>query len=153
MSRNIILLLIAFAGIPFLSPAQQNKLIIMPGQQFAIQRGATATADLKVMTLPGFHVNSDKPRGEYLIPLQLTWTAGPLEGQSIRYPRPQEIKLGNETLSVFSGTFTIQTEFKAPETAPKGTTMMTGKLRYQACNNQMCFRPSSMDVRLPLLIE
>jgi DsbC/DsbD-like thiol-disulfide interchange protein len=145
--------LLALSSIPLLSLAQQNKLVVMPGQQFAIRRGATATADLKVMTLPGFHVNSDKPRGEYLIPLQLSWTSGPVQAQGVKYPKPEEIKLGNETLSVFTGTFTIQTEFKAPATAAPGTTIMTGKLRYQACNNQMCFRPSSMDVRLPLLIE
>ena len=30
---------------------------------------------------------------------------------------------------------------------------MTGKLRYQACNNEMCFRPSSVEVKLPVVVE
>ncbi len=47
----------------------------------------------------------------------------------------------------------LRTEFKAPANAQAGTAMMTGKLHYQACNNQMCFRPSSIDVRLPVVIE
>ncbi len=57
---------------------------------------ASAVSALKVMTLPGFHVNSDRPKGEYLVPLQLSWTAGPLESKGITYPKSEEIKLGNE---------------------------------------------------------
>lgn len=125
----------------------------MPGEQIAVKRGASVVAVLKVMTLPGFHVNSDRPKGEYLVPLQLSWTSGPLQSEGVTYPKSEEIKLGNETLSVFTGNFVLRTEFKAPANAPAGTAMMTGKLHYQACNNQMCFRPSSLDVRLPVIVE
>lgn len=102
---------------------------------------------------PGFHVNSDKPKDEFVIPIKLTWTAGPLQTKSIAYPPPEQVKVGNEMLSVFTGTFNIQTEFKAPEQTQSGPTIMTGKLRYQACNNQMCFRPTTADIRLPVVIE
>lgn len=102
---------------------------------------------------PGFHVNSDKPKDEFVIPIKLTWTAGPLQTKSIAYPAPEQVKVGNEMLSVFTGTFNIQTEFKAPEHTQSGPTIMTGKLRYQACNNQMCFRPTTADIRLPVVIE
>jgi DsbC/DsbD-like thiol-disulfide interchange protein len=98
-------------------------------------------------------VNSDKPKDEFLIPLSLTWTSGPLKAQSVVYPKPEELKLGDQTLSVFTGKFTIATEFKVPEGAPAGTAAMIGKLRYQACNNQMCFRPSTVEVRLPVSVE
>jgi DsbC/DsbD-like thiol-disulfide interchange protein len=106
-----------------------------------------------VSILPGLHVNSDKPRDEYLIPLKLTWTGGSLETKSVSYPEPEDIKVGNQELSVFTGSFGIQTEFKVPENASPGSTTITGKLRYQACNNEMCFRPSSAEVKLPVVIE
>ncbi len=111
------------------------------------------TQTLRVVVQPGFHVNSDKPKDEFLIPLKLTWTAGPLEAKSVTYPKPEEIKVGKEMLTVYTGTFNIQTEFKAPENATSGSVEMTGKLRYQACNNEMCFRPASIDVRLPVAIQ
>ena len=118
-----------------------------------MKRGGVVTGALKVIVLPGFHVNSDKPKDEFLIPLKLTWTAGPLEAKAVTYPKPEEIKVGNEMLNVFTGTFNLQTEFKAPPQSPVGTTAMTGRLRYQACNSEMCFRPGTIDIRLPVVIE
>ena len=111
------------------------------------------TESLKISVLPGFHVNSDKPRDEYLIPLKLTWTGGPLESQSISYPKSEEIKVGDQQLVVFTGAFEIKTQFKVPENAPAGAATIAGKLRYQACNNDMCFRPASAEVKLPVSIE
>jgi thiol:disulfide interchange protein DsbD len=118
-----------------------------------VKRGASVTQTLKVVVLPGFHVNTDKPRDEYLIPLKLTWTGGPLQTKVISYPKPEEIKVGAQTLVVFTGSFGIQTDFKAPDNAPPGPASMSGKLRYQACNNEMCFRPATIDVHVPVAIE
>ena len=117
------------------------------------KRGETITQTLKVSVLPGLHVNSDKPRDEYLIPLKLTWSGGPLEPKSVTYPKSEDIKVGGQELAVFTGSFGIETEFKVPASAPTGTGTMTGKLRYQACNNEMCFRPASTEVKLPVSIE
>jgi hypothetical protein len=106
-----------------------------------------------VEVLPGFHVNSDHPKDEFLIPLKLTWQEGPLETKSISFPKPEEIQVGNEHLLVFTGAFDIRTEFVAPASAAAGSTTVTGKLRYQACSNQMCFRPTSIELKLPVNIE
>lgn len=139
--------------LPLFCSAQQNKLAVSPVQPITVKRGGTARESLKVVVLSGFHVNSDKPRDEFLIPLKLTWTSGPLEVKSISYPKPEDVKVGNQTLAVFTGTFEIQTEFAAPAQAAAGTSTMTGKIRYQACNNIMCFRPATVDVRLPVSVE
>ncbi len=61
--------------------------------------------------------------------------------------------MGKDTLSVYTGTFDIKTELSAPASAPKGATEIVGKLSYQACNNQMCFRPASVAVRVPVTVQ
>jgi hypothetical protein len=53
-------------------------------------------------------------------------------------------------LSVFSGDFEIRTRFKVAANAPVGPAVMTGKLRYQACNDRMCLAPKTLDVSLPV---
>lgn len=111
------------------------------------------TQTLKVTVQSGSHVNSDKPKDEYLIPLKLEWEAGPVKAESISYPQPEQLKVGGEVLSVFTGSFALSTKFKALEGAPSGVTSVNGKLHYQACNDQMCFRPSSLLVRLPVVIQ
>lgn len=51
-------------------------------------------------------------------------------------------------VSVFSGNFDIATKFKAPATAPVGPAIVSGKLRYQACNDTMCLPPKTIDISL-----
>jgi hypothetical protein len=133
--------------------AQQNKLAVQPPAQIVIKRGATAWEKLRIMTLPGFHVNSDKPNGEYIIPLTVEWVAAPLAAGRVTYPKPELLKVGNDTLSVFTGDFIVESQFEAPPNAPPGPATITGKIHYQACNTQMCFRPSTLEVHVPVLIE
>jgi hypothetical protein len=111
------------------------------------------TQVLKVSIVPGFHVNSDRPKDEFLIPLKLTWEPGALEAKAIAYPRPEEIQVGKDLLSVFTGEVEVQTHFVVREDAPTGQSLVNGKLRYQVCNNQMCFKPATVDVRLPVSIQ
>lgn len=118
-----------------------------------MNRGGTVKQTLKVVIQPGFHVNSDKPKDEFLIPLKLTWAGGPLEAKSITYPKPEEIKVAGEMLLVFTGSFGIETQFQAAANAPPGSATISGKLRYQACNNEMCFRPASVDIQLPVTVQ
>ncbi len=118
-----------------------------------MKRGGSVSESLSVTVLPGFHINGDKPKDEFLIPLKLTWSSGPLEAKSITYPQPEEIQVGTEKLLVLTGSFQIQTEFRASPNAAPGATTVTGKLRYQACNNQMCFRPTSIDFSLPVVVQ
>ena len=124
-----------------------------PPEPLSVKRGASAVETLHVRVLDGFHVNSDKPKDEYLIPLKLTWTGGPLEAKSIVYPKPEQVKVGADLLNVFTGAFDVSTQFVAPASASTGSAVMTGKLRYQACNNDMCFRPATIDIKAPVVIE
>jgi len=139
--------------LPLLCPGQQNKLAVRPPEPITVRRGGDAVEPLRVEVLGGFHVNSDKPKDEFLIPLRLTWTTGPLEAKSVTYPKPEEVKVGTDLLNVFTGSFQIVTTFQSPSSAPQGSATMTGKLRYQACNNEMCFRPTTIEVRVPVTIE
>lgn len=141
-------------SLPCFLPAQlaESVATIAPPQTLTVKRGSTATENLRVTLRPGFHVNSDKPKDEFLIPLKLTWT-GPLETRKITYPKPGEVKVGNDMLSVLTGSFEIETQFAAPSQASAGVTMMEGKLHYQACDNQSCKRPATVSVQLPVSIQ
>ena len=101
----------------------------------------------------GSHVNSDKPRNEFLIPFRLEWEQGPLTVAAIHYPEAEELQVGPDKLLVYTGSFGVKTDFKvASDTAP-GKFALRGKLHFQACNTQMCFRPATVDVVLPVTIQ
>jgi len=135
--------------------AQGNILSVQEPPAVAAKRGATAQAGVKVSLKPGFHVNSNTPSEDYLIPLKLTWTPGPLDSPVVAYPKPmmEKYDFSDKPISVFTGDFELSTSFKVPTNAPVGPAMMAGKLRYQACNNKSCFPPKTLDVKLPVQVQ
>lgn len=139
--------------LPLSLPAQQNKLVVKPSDQVTAARGQHVSVAVKASILSGFHVNSDKPTDAFLIPFKLTWDNGPLTLKSVAYPKGQDMQLGPQKLNVFTGDVQVESEFEVPAQAQPGNTVLTGKIHYQACNNQMCFRPSSADVRVPVVVQ
>jgi hypothetical protein len=120
------------------------------------KRNASVEASIPVSVLPGFHVNSNKPSEEYLIPLKLTWTAtGALEPGAIVYPKPtlEKYEFAEKPLSVLTGSFGIVARFKVAANASAGPGSVAGKLRYQACNNRACFPPKTVDVTVNYRIQ
>lgn len=110
---------------------------------------------LKAELKPGYHVNSNSPNDEFLIPLKLTWPKEPLDPEQVAYPKPQMEKFdfSEKPVSLFSGNFEIVTRFKAPASATPGLAVIAGKLRYQACNSKECLPPRTMDVRFTADIQ
>ena len=135
-----------------LSFAQGNVLSVAPPEKMTAKAGATAQAKLSVQLRSGYHVNSNTPSDEYLIPLRLTWSAGPLETVEVVFPKPQMEKysFSEKPLSVYTGDFELLTRFKVAASAAPGPLTLTGKLRYQACNDRMCLPPKTVDVSLPV---
>ncbi len=121
-----------------------------------VKRGASFTEKVPLHLKAGFHCNSNTPADEYLIPLKLTWTAGgPAQAGAVVYPKPQmeNYAFSQKPVSVFSGTFVLETKFTVPASAKTGLTTINGKLRYQACNERECLPPKTLDVQVPVDIE
>ena len=56
-------------------------------------------------------------------------------------------------MSVFDGEFRVKLTLNVPADAPVGRTMMTGKVSYQACDDRVCLRPDTMELKFPLDIR
>lgn len=141
--------------LPAVQAQNSPVLTITPPVTAAVKRGAATDVKLTASLNEGFHANSNTPAEAYLIPLKLTWSPGLLEAVSTRYPKPhmQKYEFSEKPLSVVSGKFEIVTRFKAAANAPSGPGTVTGKLRYQACNDKACFPPKTMEVKLPVAIQ
>ncbi|MGA2275431.1 MAG: protein-disulfide reductase DsbD domain-containing protein [Bryobacteraceae bacterium] len=139
-----------------LSAQSSGHLKVGEPAKVAGARGAAVEAKIPVTVDPGFHVNSNHPSDDYLIPLKLTWTSlGALEGGEVTYPTPKLEKYGfaDKPLSVFSGAFSVTASFKVAANAPPGPGVATGKLRYQACNSNTCFPPKTADVSVTYQVQ
>jgi thioredoxin:protein disulfide reductase len=130
-------------------------LVVAQPQKVAAKRNGDVTAKIDVSIAAGYHVNSNAPHEAYLIPLRLTWTPAPLTVETVTFPKARDEKysFSDEPLSVFTGNFEIATKFKVPADALSGPVILAGKLRYQACNNTMCFPPKTVEVKLPVEVQ
>jgi thiol:disulfide interchange protein DsbD len=105
---------------------------------------------------PGFHVNSDKPNDDYLIPLKLTWkSTGALEGGQVTYPKPslEKYEFSEKPLSVFTGKIELSADFKVAANAAAGPGMAVGLVRYQACNDRTCFPPKTIEIGVSYTVQ
>ena len=119
-------------------------------------RNAAVQAKIPLSVKSGYHVNSNAPKDEYLIPLKLTWTStGALEGGAITYPKPsmEKYEFAEKPLSVYTGNFELLANFKVAAHAPAGPGAAVGKLRYQACSNKACYQPKTIEVTVPYQVQ
>jgi thiol:disulfide interchange protein DsbD len=112
--------------------------------------GATTRLALKVALPEGLHTQSDKPRDPTLIPTVLS--VEPPAGvtvDEIVFPKATDLKsAGSEQpLAVFEQVFAIGVQVSLAATVPVGDLVIPAKLRYQACDANLCYAPATADVQ------
>ncbi len=100
----------------------------------------------------GWHVNAHIPTFKYLLGTDFKLT--PKEGIDVvetRYPEAKKLRFAfsPDILDVYSDRVEIVTVLKILENATTGKQSIAGKLRIQACNDQVCLAPSTVDVEIP----
>lgn len=112
----------------------------------AVPAGATTRVALTVTLPKGLHVQSDAPRDPSLIPTVLS--LDPPRGITIRhliYPAPSDfVQEGQpQPLAVFDHEFVTGAELAIAPSLPPGNVVIPGRLRYQACDDRVCFAPQT----------
>lgn len=113
--------------------------------------GKTVRAVLSFELTEGFHVNGNKPLGEFYIPTVLTVDAP--EGFRVLdtvYPKHVLFESAGEKLAVYGHAFNVGVVLEAGADVAPGEHPITGSLRYQACNDTMCFPPETIPVEFPI---
>lgn len=117
--------------------------------------GQRSTLIVSARIAEGWHINSNRPVGDFYIPTRLTIAPPAHVGVgAIAYPAARLITLafaGAGKLSVFSGTV----QFKIPLIADADfrrnlTALAKIELHYQACNDSQCLRPTSIATTVDL---
>ena len=104
-------------------------------------------ADIK----PGWHVNSHKPKEDYLIPTDVK--VQPAAGLTLSptvYPKHVERKLAfsDQPLAVYEGITVFTVPGTADPSAKAGPLSLTATLDYQPCNDQQCLPPTQIKATL-----
>ena len=114
------------------------------------QRAQQTMVDLNFRIPAGYHINSNTPKSEFLIPtaLKMDLPTDIILGK-IEYPVGEDASFPfspDEKLSVYSGDFTIAVGVHPMHSVVPGRYVMHGVLRYQACDNAACYPPKTLPV-------
>jgi thiol:disulfide interchange protein DsbD len=116
------------------------------------RRETTATQDTRTLALDvrvrdGWHVNAHDPNRPYLIATELAVEPPPgATVAAIDYPEAvlRSLRFApGEPLRLYEGRFTIGVKLSGAATGP-----VTGRLRYQACNDETCLPPRTLAVSM-----
>ncbi len=151
----ILVLLAALAAAAQFGRPEKEMVRLAAGQPVQARPGQTIHVPVLVEVLRGYHVNTDKPTFDYLIPTKLQWETKEWKLAGITYPPGQKKKFGfapEKPLDIYEGTLEIRSKFAVPRTAAAGKTTLRGSLRYQACDDSACYPPATLPVEVPVEI-
>ena len=132
----------------FSSPKPSVQLV--SAQSASLVKGKSASVTMNFHVANGFHINSNKPNSELLIPTTLKLSPPTdLSVGNVQYPEGEQLSLSfspQEKLSVYTGNFTVHATARAVGSIRAGTYRVHGELKYQACDNSACYPPKSLPV-------
>jgi len=124
--------------------------------QAAVRPGGVVRAVLELAIEPSWHVNSNAPLEDFLIPTAIELAAEtPATLRPARFPEPEIVKLtfSEKPMAVYSGTILVGLELEVPADAPAGPIVLAGLVVSQACNDEMCLPPAEAVFEIPVEVS
>jgi len=127
-----------------------------PAPVVTATQGKPATVPLSFNVANGYHINSNRPKSEYLIPtaLKVDATTDIVVGKIV-YPDGQDMSFAfspDEKLNVYTGDFKVDVVIHPLHTVEPGKYIVRGSLKYQACDNTACYPPKNLPVSFDVKI-
>lgn len=160
MKSRIILigaiLLMGIAASPQAEPSYKSSVVMQPPELISIDRGHPGTVQLQFRVAPGFHINSNQPKQEYLKKTELKLEAPTdIVIGKITYPDGEDRSFPfapDEKLNVYTGDFAVAIVIRPLKTVLPTKYAIHGFLKYQACDNAACYPPKQLPVSFEVKI-
>lgn len=118
---------------------------VIEGQP-VLPAGRSGVVRLRFVVDEGFHINSHRPKGDLLVATELRLEpAAGVQAGTAAFPAGKPYRFAaapDEELDVYTGPFAVE----LPVTAAAGPHTLKATLRYQACDQAMCYPARSLPV-------
>ena len=112
-----------------------------------LSHGGSAELAIPLSILPGYHINANPATFDYLIATELTVdkSDGITFGKPV-YPASEKKKFqfAEQPLAVYEGNVQVKLPLQAAPNAAKGKRTLAVRLRVQACDEEKCFPPDTL---------
>jgi hypothetical protein len=131
------------------SPTQLVRFLYP--QQVTVAAGKPATIEMHFRINDGLHINAHVPRQKSLIRTELIEAEpGGVKIAAVDFPDGVDYAFPadpTQKLIVYNGEFVLKMHL----TAQRGTHLLEGALRYQACDTNTCFPPRKLPVAVSVV--
>jgi hypothetical protein len=129
---------------------------VAPTPLVSAVQGKPAIVPLTFRVAEGYHVNSNQPKSDYLIPtaLKVDATTDIVIGKT-SYPDGVDMSFPfnpDEKLNVYTGDFKVDVTVRPLRSVQSGKYAIRGTLKYQACDNKACYPPKNLPVTFDVKI-
>jgi DsbC/DsbD-like thiol-disulfide interchange protein len=122
-------------------------------EQVTVSAGKPSDVALHFRIADGLHINSHTPKDEYLIPTSLTIPDGAgVRLETATYPIGKEFTLPADPgtkLNVYTDELVIEARI----VATSGNHLVEAKLRFQACDKEVCMPPKTIPVAIDVIAQ
>ena len=145
---------------PTTAPAVQKvtseSVVKATAARVEISAGGLTEATVRLTIQSGYHVNANPPTYPYLKATALE--ISPSDGVSVAfvtYPKGVDKKLAfaEKPLAVYEGQTDLKATLKTDKAAKKGERSIAARLRIQACDDQVCYPPGTLELVIPVNIK
>ncbi|MCX7798621.1 MAG: protein-disulfide reductase DsbD [Melioribacter sp.] len=147
LKKLLFIFLFLFTNIIFSQSDFNNilKIELIKGQDKAHPNSNFKFA-VKVKINNSWHINSNKPNDDFLIPTQLIPLDNKFQFAHVVFPKAKELRFSfsDKPVSVYDGEFLIGCLLRIDSEIQIGQYKVPIQLRYQACNNESCLPPKSI---------
>jgi uncharacterized protein YyaL (SSP411 family) len=151
----------AFSGhgehFPAHAASEPVPVLLLSGhsEPLHLKPGTTGEAVFVLRVAPGYHVNSQSPADEYLIPTTATVSSDlPAAVGPVSYPMASAwASVTGEALSVYQGEVRFVVPAAVASTAQRGTYHLTLTVRFQTCTETACLAPQEQTAEATVTIR
>ena len=134
-----------------------STVTFSPAPVVTVTQGKSAIVPLSFRVAGGYHINSNQPKSEYLIPtaLKIDATTDIVIGRII-YPEGHDMSFAfapDEKLNVYTGDFRVDVTVHPLHSVVRGKYIVRGFLKYQACDNAACYPPKQLPVSFDVKVS
>jgi thiol:disulfide interchange protein DsbD len=157
--KAILAMISVFLALPFgafgqnESPAVSIRAIAPGG---SLKAGMPAELAIELSISKPYHINSDRPLQDYLIPTTLEFEPQPdvAFGKAVFPPAPiKSLPVSDSPMAVFEGVVKIAARITPASNLKSKEVAVRGWVRYQACNDSTCLPPVRQSFNLTLPVE
>ena len=119
------------------------------------QQGRAVQAAIVLDVPAGYHVNANKVGNKFSIPTTVKIEAP--EGvrvSAVSYPRGavRTLKFSKDPLALYEGRAILRFTAAFPAGFKTGETELRARVRYQACNDEVCYPPVTREITMPIAV-